>query len=87
MLYVLLSLSLILNRFIKSRNRQHLGYRLKANHMADMTEEEIERVKGLLKDTNSNAANGGRRFQIPTGKNTLNLPEKVDWAKAGELEK
>ena len=87
MLYVPLSLSLILNRFIKSRNRQHLGYRLKTNHMADMTEEEIERVKGLLKDTNSNTANGGRRFQIPTGKNTLNLPEKVDWAKAGELEK
>ncbi|XP_067032987.1 uncharacterized protein [Acropora muricata] len=72
-------------RFIKSRNRQHLGYRLKTNHMADMTEEEIERVKGLLKDTNSNAANGGRRFQIPTGKNTWNLPEKVDWAKAGAV--
>ncbi|XP_015757752.1 PREDICTED: digestive cysteine proteinase 1-like [Acropora digitifera] len=72
-------------RFIKSRNRQHLGYRLKTNHMADMTEEEIERVKGLLKDTNSNAANGGRRFQLPTGKNTLNLPEKVDWAKVGAV--
>lgn len=78
---------LIFNRFIKSRNRQHLGYRLKTNHMADMTEEEIERAKGLLKDTNSHAANGGKRFQIPTGKNVLSLPEKVDWAKAGELGK
>lgn len=55
--------------------------------MADMTEEEIKRVKGLLKDTNSKAANGGKRFQLPTGKNVLSLPEKVDWAKAGELGK
>lgn len=55
--------------------------------MADMTEEEIKRAKGLLKDTNSNAANGGKRFQIPTGKNALNLPQNVDWNKAGELGK
>ena len=72
------------NRFIKSRNRQHLGYRLKTNHMADMTEEEIEQAKGLLRETDADAMNGGKRFKIPEGKNVKNLPDAVDWAKEGE---
>ncbi|XP_068747154.1 counting factor associated protein D-like [Montipora capricornis] len=72
-------------RFIKSRNRQHLGYRLKTNHMADLTEEEIERIKGLLKETNYNAVNGGRKFKIPKGRNASNLPDNVDWAKSGAV--
>jgi len=72
-------------RFIKSRNRQHLGYRLKTNHMADMTEEEIEQAKGLLRETDADAMNGGKRFKIPEGKNVKNLPDVVDWAKEGAV--
>ena len=53
--------------------------------MADLTEEEIERIKGLLKETNYNAVNGGRKFKIPKGRNASNLPDNVDWAKSGEL--
>ena len=73
------------NRFIKSRNRQHLGYRLKTNHMADMTEDEMEQKKGLLRETRGDSLNGGKRFEIPKGKTVRNVPDAVDWAKSGEL--
>jgi len=52
--------------------------------MADMTEEEIEQAKGLLRETDADAMNGGKRFKIPEGKNVKNLPDAVDWAKEGE---
>lgn len=72
-------------RFIKSRNRQNLGYRLKANHMADMTEEEIRQKKGILMESEPDALNGGKRFEIPEGTNVKTLPDTVDWAKSGAV--
>ena len=75
-----------INRFIKSRNRQNLGYRLKANHMADMTEEEIRQKKGLLTDKEPDVLNGGKRFEIPEGTNVKTLPDTVNWEKSGERE-
>ena len=73
------------NRFIRSRNRQHLGYRLKSNHMADMTEEEMEQRRGLLREADSNALIKGKRFEIPKGKDERKLPDAVNWAKSGEI--
>ena len=73
------------NRFIRSRNRQHFGYRLKSNHMADMTEEEMEQRRGLLREADINALIGGKRFEIPKGKDDRKLPDAVNWAKSGEI--
>ncbi|KAM7443323.1 hypothetical protein ABFA07_007801 [Porites harrisoni] len=72
-------------RFIRSRNRQHLGYRLKSNHMADMTEEEMEQRRGLLREADINALIGGKRFEIPKGKDERKLPDAVNWAKSGAV--
>lgn len=62
-----------------------MGYKLKTNHMADMTEEEIEQKKGLLTENEPDALNGGKRFEIPQGTNIKSLPDAVDWAKSGEM--
>ena len=53
--------------------------------MADMTEEEIEQQKGLLTEANTGALNGGKRFEIPKGKDVKKLPDAIDWAKSGEI--
>ena len=53
--------------------------------MADMTEDEMEQKKGLLRETRGDSLNGGKRFEIPKGKTVRNVPEAVDWAKSGEL--
>lgn len=53
--------------------------------MADMTEEEMEQKKGLLTENESDALNGGKRFEIPHGTNLKSLPDAVDWAKSGEM--
>ena len=53
--------------------------------MADMTEEEMEQKKGLLRESepDHNARNEGKRFEIPHGANVKTLPDTVDWAKSG----
>lgn len=71
----------------KSRNRQNLGYRLKANHLVDMTEEEIRQKKGLLRDGEPDVLNGGKRFEVPEGTNVKTLPDTVDCAKSGKSKK
>ena len=53
--------------------------------MADMTEEEIEQKKGLLRESHGDSLNGGKRFEIPKGKTVRNVPDAVDWEKSGEL--
>lgn len=70
-------------RFIKSRNRQHLTYKLKPNHMADLTTKEIEKRKGLLHGTNDDSKNGGKPFVLSVKDKGVALPEHVDWRKAG----
>ena len=50
-----------------------------------MTEEEMEQKKGLLREPGAEALNGGKRFEIPKGKNLKYLPDAVDWAKSGEV--
>ena len=52
--------------------------------MADMTEEEIRQKKGILMESEPDALNGGKRFEIPEGTNVKTLPDTVDWAKSGE---
>ena len=47
-------------RFIHSKNRQHLSYTLASNHLADLTDSEMEFRRGKLKSTGNN---GGLSFQ------------------------
>ncbi|XP_048582580.1 uncharacterized protein LOC5516093 [Nematostella vectensis] len=70
-------------RFIKSRNRQHLGYSLKPNHMADMTDAEVNRMKGLLHE--EPPLIGDSPFSIPDKDRGVPLPPHVDWRKAGAV--
>ena len=72
-------------RFIKSRNRQHLGYTLKPNHLTDMTEKEVEREKGLLK-ANHEALIGGAMFHVPLGDENRDPPETLDWRQRGKCD-
>lgn len=73
------------SRFIKSRNRQHLTYKLKPNHMADLTAKEIEKRKGLLHDAIGSNENGGKPFVLSVKDRGVALPEHVDWRKAGRI--
>ena len=52
-----------------------------------MTEEEISQKKGILMESEPDALNGGKRFEIPEGTNVKTLPDTVDWAKSGEWKK
>ncbi len=69
------------HRFIQSRNRMHLGYKLRSNHLMDMTDEELHKQKGLLQEEDENISNGG----IPFEPLFDNFPPEVDWHKEGAV--
>jgi hypothetical protein len=67
-------------RFINSKNRASLTYRLAVNHFADFTDEEMKARRGLLR---SSGYNGG----LPFNKNDYkakNVPQTLDWRFLGE---
>ncbi|XP_028394716.1 uncharacterized protein LOC114518884 [Dendronephthya gigantea] len=68
-------------RFINSRNRMHLGYKLSSNHLMDMTDEELHKQKGLLQDEGENISNGGVPFEPLSNY----FPPSVDWRKQGAV--
>jgi len=74
-------------RFINSHNRKHLGYNLKLNKFADMTEKEVGQYKGLL-DEPEGTYNGGKKFKIPhiDFANTP-MPKSLDWREYGAVSK
>eukprot|EP00112_Aurelia_sp_Birch-Aquarium-sp1_P017337 Seg4002.5 transcript_id=Seg4002.5/GoldUCD/mRNA.D3Y31 product="Counting factor associated protein D" protein_id=Seg4002.5/GoldUCD/D3Y31 len=74
-------------RFINSHNRRHLGYSLKMNKFADMTEKEVNQYTGLL-DEPDGTYNGGKRFKIPNidFANTP-IPKSLDWREFGAVSK
>ena len=73
--------AIIFHRFIQSRNRMHLGYKLRSNHLMDLTDEELHKHKGLLHDENENIFNGGIPFQPLSD----NFPSAVDWRRRGAV--
>ncbi|XP_077193882.1 digestive cysteine proteinase 1-like [Paroedura picta] len=68
-------------RYVHSKNRANLSYKLAVNHLADHTAEELAVLRGRLKT-------GGRNNGWPfpsQGYNDLNLPETLDWRLFGAV--
>lgn len=64
-------------RFIQSKNRAHLGFKLSINHLADKTEDELKNLRGLRR---SGKYNGGLPFPYKLDKKTVvDLPNNFDW--------
>ncbi|XP_053123811.1 digestive cysteine proteinase 2-like isoform X2 [Hemicordylus capensis] len=68
-------------RYIHSKNRANLSYKLAVNHLADRTPEEMAVLRGRLKTAVHN--NG---WPFPShGYNDLMLPESLDWRLYGAV--
>jgi len=67
-------------RYIHSKNRAGLTYRLAPNHLTDMGFEEMRQLRGKL---HSKGYNGGLPF--PHENKMENLPEQLDWRLAGAV--
>lgn len=64
-------------RFIQSKNREHNGFTLTVNHLADKTKDEFKSLRGLKP---SGEYNGGQLFPHKLDEKTLaDLPENFDW--------
>lgn len=73
-------------RFINSKNRANLGYKLAVNHLADKSDEEIQARRGRRHYTDGQPkSNGGKPFPYDTQKYTDQLPEQFDWRLFGAV--
>ncbi|CAL8102245.1 unnamed protein product [Orchesella dallaii] len=70
------------HRFIESKNREGLTYRLAINHLADRTSDELKVLRGKLY---SKGYNGGKPFPEFTQKDVDDLPESIDWRLYGAV--
>nr|XP_056702425.1 digestive cysteine proteinase 2-like [Euleptes europaea] len=68
-------------RYVHSKNRANLSYKLAVNHLADHTAEEMAVLRGRLK---TRSPNNGWSFPSQ-GYNDLNLPETLDWRLFGAV--
>lgn len=68
-------------RFIHSKNRAGLTYKLAPNHMADRSSDEIKYMRGKLHST---GYNGGSSFHY-TKTDVENLPDQMDWRLYGAV--
>ncbi len=68
-------------RFIHSRNRAGLSYKLAANHMTDWTSSELRQLRGKLY---SPGYNGGAEFKYTPGE-LLSAPDSLDWRLFGAV--
>ena len=68
-------------RFIHSKNRQHLSYKLAANHLTDLTDSEMAMLRGKLKTT---GYNGGAPFEY-TQEEVASTPDALDWRLYGAV--
>ncbi|KAJ6663430.1 hypothetical protein lerEdw1_009509 [Lerista edwardsae] len=68
-------------RFVHSKNRANLPYKLALNHLADLTQEEMAVMRGKLRSTTPNK---GKPFpeEMYVG---LILPESMDWRLYGAV--
>ena len=68
-------------RYINSKNRQGLSYRLAVNHMADMNGIELKRMRGYI---NSRKSNSAQSFGVNDRKLRY-VPESFDWRLYGAI--
>ncbi|XP_046386706.1 digestive cysteine proteinase 1-like [Ischnura elegans] len=63
-------------RFISSKNRANLGFQLKVNHLADLTDEERMALKGWRY---TGEYNGGLPFPEVSPSELRDIPSTLDW--------
>uniref|UniRef100_A0A8D0LC81 Uncharacterized protein n=1 Tax=Sphenodon punctatus TaxID=8508 RepID=A0A8D0LC81_SPHPU len=68
-------------RYVHSKNRANLSYRLSLNHLADRTPKEMTMLRGWLKDE---TPNNGQPFPLALYTNLI-LPESLDWRLYGAV--
>lgn len=68
-------------RFIHSKNRQNLPYRLRINHLADRHKDELGMIRGRL---TSQGPNNGKPFDL-SEINLKDIPDTVDWRISGAV--
>nr|XP_060640291.1 digestive cysteine proteinase 1-like [Anolis sagrei ordinatus] len=68
-------------RFVHSKNRANLSFKLTLNHLADHTPEELAAMKGLLEDK---TPNDGEPFPLELYSSII-LPESLDWRLYGAV--
>lgn len=71
-------------RYINSKNRQGLSYKLKVNHMADMTRAERRRMLGLVRNNDGRVPQGAKTGPVSSGMSS-NLPSYWDWRVYGAV--
>jgi len=69
-------------RYVHSKNRQGLSYRLGLNHLADRTDEERKVLRGKLY---SKGYNGGQPMEKFSSEDIDALPETYDWRLLGAV--
>jgi len=70
-------------RYIHSKNRAGLSYRLAPNHLTDLSADEMRRMRGKL---NSKGYNGGLPFPHTNLTDAIeHLPEQMDWRLYGAV--
>ena len=68
-------------RYIHSKNRAGLTFRLAPNHLADHTSDELVYMRGKLR---SKGFNGGKPFHFKN-EEVENLPDQMDWRLYGAV--
>lgn len=68
-------------RYIHSKNRAGLSFRLAPNHLTDHSSDELAYMRGKLR---SKGFNGGKPFQFKK-EEVENLPEQMDWRLYGAV--
>ena len=63
-------------RFINSKNRAGLSYRLAVNHLADLNDSEMKMMRGRRRS--SMGYNGGLPFN-KSAYNMRDVPDQIDW--------
>ncbi|XP_060113487.1 digestive cysteine proteinase 2-like [Heteronotia binoei] len=68
-------------RFVHSKNRANLSFKLALNHLADLTQDEVAAMRGKLKST---TPNNGHPFPHEQYIGLI-LPESIDWRLYGAV--
>ncbi|KAJ7387714.1 hypothetical protein OS493_001056 [Desmophyllum pertusum] len=73
-------------RYIRSKNRENLRYKLAPNKLADMTEEEMDLHRGLLKEKKSKKPKKSKSETLTFNQSTMHtdlVPDQLDWRDYG----
>lgn len=72
-------------RYIRSKNRENLKYKLAPNHMADMTEQEVNLHKGLLHEKKLKKSKSNTLAFNESVVHTDLIPHQLDWRDYGAV--